>query len=366
VPRQLLILLSCLAAQLLSAMLFPENTCAKRLPPHRTFLMGTSRWPPDLTAEAIQTVDSFLSRHADLVSIHLDNGVPWEEAAKNRPFPPKMQHDLDYKRPANHKLFVSITPMNVERNDLAPSCDAAGGFLALDWWRNKSFNSSEVKQSYLNFARRVVKTMHPDYLAIGIEVNVLLSKNPAKWPQFIDLERSTYYALKKEYPSLPIFVTLDTLHLLGMADKADSNQQKVAARAILNTSDILALSVYPFMNPTLMRPCPNNFLDFALSYGKPIAVSESGYSSKQVSYNGIDLAGSDENQCRWISYLLTQAQLHAYVFVINYASTDYERLVNKLPNSVRELARIWSYTGLQDENFSPKKALGIWDMYLTM
>jgi hypothetical protein len=41
-----------------------------------------------------------------------------------------------------------------------------------------------LKKAFLNLVLQVIEAMHPEYLAIGVESNVLLSRNPAKWTGF--------------------------------------------------------------------------------------------------------------------------------------------------------------------------------------
>jgi hypothetical protein len=50
--------------------------------------------------------------------------------------------------------------------------------------------------------------------------------------------------------------------------------------------------------------------------------------------------------------------------VITYATTDFEKLCEKLPPPVDDLARIWAFTGLQTSDRQPKPALAVWDAYL--
>jgi hypothetical protein len=61
-------------------------------------------------------------------------------------------------------------------------------------WNTLAINSIEVKTAFTNYARRIVDTMQPDVLAIGIEHNVLLTSTPALWPALKELHRHVYDA----------------------------------------------------------------------------------------------------------------------------------------------------------------------------
>jgi hypothetical protein len=53
-----------------------------------------------------------------------------------------------------------------------------------------------------------------------------------------------------------------------------------------------------------------------------------------------------------------------YEFIINFATTDFEKLCAKLPPPIDDLARIWAYTVLQTSDLKPKPALVLWDAWL--
>jgi hypothetical protein len=123
------------------------------------------------------------------------------------------------------------------------------------------------------------------------------------------------------------------------------------------------MSVYPHMSLEVPRPVPANFLDFATRFKRPVAVAESGMSSQDVdmrSYSTL-LRGSDADQYQFTELLLKSAARDYYEFVINFASTDFERLVARLQPPLDDLARIWAYTGMQTSDKRPKPASVVWD-----
>lgn len=102
-----------------------------------------------------------------------------------------------------------------------------------------------------------------------------------------------------------------------------------------------------------------------VKYGKPVAVSECGMTSKDVTLKShqFTLFGSPEEQTSFVQTLLERATRDRYRFVINFATTDFESLYRKLPPAAGEIASIWMYTGLQDETGSLKPAGVVWDRY---
>ena len=76
------------------------------------------------------------------------------------------------------------------------------------------------------------------------------------------------------------------------------------------------------------------------------------------------MRGSEADQLQFTELLLETAAENEYLFVINFATTDFEKLCEKLPPPLDDLARIWAYTGMQTSDKSPKLVLAEWDAYL--
>jgi hypothetical protein len=335
-------------------------------PETRPFLMGFTRWPSDLTIEGFLTAQDFAHSHGDVVSVMFIGGIPWPEAFTARPFSKDVQDNLAYRPPAGIKLFLSISPLNKDRRDIAPYWGEKENLPLPAPWDRLPLNGPEVKRAFLNFALRAVEAMKPDFLAVGIESNVLLSHDPAKWEQLKELHGDTYTAVKQRHPKLPVFFTTEVLHYKKLAAEARDKDQEGEVAELMKHSDVFAMSVYPHMSYGVPRPVPADFLDFARKFGKPVAVSESGMTSRDVELKAfkLTLRGSDADQQQFTDLLLKTAARDRYEFVINFATTDFEKLCAKLPPPVDDLARIWAYTGMQTGEKKPKPALAIWDAYL--
>jgi len=214
------------------------------VPLTRPFYMGFTRWPADLTLEGARTAEEFAHEHGDIVSVMFIGGVPWPEALEGTPFSPDVQKKLSYRPPAGKKLLLSISPPNEDRSDLALYWGAKDNLPLPEPWRGRELNSPEVKKAFLAFCLRAVKAMAPDYLAIGIESNVLLSKNPAKWEELKELHRETYRAIKQRHPKLPVFFTTEVLHFKKLASEARGSDQEGEVAILMKHSDLFAMSIY--------------------------------------------------------------------------------------------------------------------------
>ena len=336
-----------------------------RGPATRPFLMGFTHWPADLTDEGLAIAREYAHAHGDIVAVMFIGGIPWPEAFDGKAFSKDVQENMNYRPPAGKKLFLSISPLNRDKRGLAPYWGETDNQPLPADWNREALNSPRVKRAYLNFVLRAIDTMRPHYLAIGVESNVMLSRDSARWQQLKELHRETYSAIKKQHRSLPVFFTTDVLHYKQLTRDAKGTAQEKEVADLMRSSDLFAMSFYPHMSAEALRPVPAGFLDFAKRFKKGIAVAESGMSSRPVdlrSYN-TTLYGSDADQLQFTEYLLKTAARDGYEFVINFATTDSDRLVSRLRPQAADLARIWAYVGMQTGDKRPKPASAAWDAF---
>ena len=325
--------------------------------------MGFTQWPADLTDEGIAIAREYAESHGDIVSVMFIGGIPWQEALDAKPFSKDVQDNMNYRAPAGKKLFLSISPLNKDKRGLAPYWGDSENQPLSKPWDKEPLNSPRVKKAFLNFVLRAVEAMHPDYLAIGVESNVLLSRDRVKWQQLKELHRDTYNAVKTLHRTLPVFFSTEVLHYKRLTRDAKSSDQEKEVADLMRYSDFFAMSIYPYMSSEVPRILPQNFLEFANRFRKTVVVTESGMTSRNVELRsyGTVLYGSDADQTRFTELLLKSAARDNYEFVINFASTDSERLVNRLRGQMADLARIWAYIGMQTGDRRPKPASAVWD-----
>jgi hypothetical protein len=335
-------------------------------PVSRPFRLGFTRWPSELSLHGIQQADEFLAQHADLVSIMFIGGIPWQEALDGRPFSQDVQKQLSYHRPNGYELLLSISPLDQDRRRLAPCWGEKDNQPLPAEWAQRPFNSPEVIDAFTRFVLRSVEALKPDYLAIGIESNVLLSHDQKAWQDYKEFHRAIYDTVKKAHPQLPVFFTTEVNHYLQRAAEARGSPQQEEVAELMKYSDVFALSCYPHMSYDTPWPIPDDYLAFARDLGKPIAVSETGMQSREVTVFNLKLRGSEADQRQYYDVLLRTAQRDNYLFVVTFATTDFEKLVAQLPQQARDLAMVWAYTGLQTSAGRPKPALELWDRALAL
>jgi hypothetical protein len=236
-----------------------------------------------------------------------------------------------------------------------------------------------VKTAFLNYVTAAVEALRPTHVALNVEANILLAKAPDKWTAFKDFNAFVYTALKQRYPQLVVFSTIQYEHMLGLTEESRSLALQLRdsytdvlegeVRALLQHSDLVAISTYPFIieNNRYVRPDGRLDLDYyerayalGRTLGKPVAFEQTGYISRDlyVASRDVTVPGSEAAQRLFVEHLLRDAHTENVAFVINFIGTDYGTAYG-----TSDGAMTWAYTGLWHEDGTPKAALASWDAY---
>jgi hypothetical protein len=306
-------------------------------PSPRSFALGFTDFPHARTVEAVNAALAVIRRDADLILLHFDDGVPWEEALAGTPYPASLEADLSRRAvstPPGHVRYLAVTPI--------------------------AFDDPMVVDAFTAHCERMIATFDPDYFAYGIEANMLEFLAPEKWPAFVRLASAVYSSLKASHPSLPIFLTfqVDFLH-------AAPSTQTAAIQQVLPSTDVLAASSYPYANdpdPGALRA--NHFGALAdMAPGKPFAVAETAWPGEDVTAPyPVVIPSSEEDQQAYVERLLSDADRLSALFVCWFFTRDYddfwEAELRHSPDA--NLIRLWKDTGLYRGDGTPRPALESW------
>jgi len=345
----------------------------------RPFRLGFTAFPHEASLEGVEEAFRILRDDADLVTLHHDDGLPWPEALASDGngidnYPEAWRADWQGKKerlPPTHELLVSITPIAISRDQLALYNDGTGGQPLSSIgapWDGADFTHPGVVDAYIRHAMNTVAFFRPDYLLVGIEVNLLQKQAPELWPSYVALQQQVYTALKARWPSLTVLLSFTALDMLEGLTDADSSLQVQALRQVESYSDYFGMSLYPYLTALLTDPVPEDlFARLADLSALPYAVAETGYYSEFREFDfgdGLTLttAGTPAKQQAWIERLLSEAERRQYRFVVNFVGRDYDALCAQIQCS--EVDRIWEASGLVDEDGEDKPAMAVWRSYL--
>jgi hypothetical protein len=361
--------------------------------PTRAFAMGFTPFPydyssdPTTAATILDNVYTKLANDADLIAHHFDNGIPWNAALTDTyPYDAHIMSDWQTrfdKTPASDAMYVAITHLNADRTGLAKLRDTADDMTLTSPFAGYAaagdFNNPDVETAYLNYCKRVIAFFNPDYLAIGIEVN-LLRKNTdaATWARYVALNHYVYTHLKALYPNLTIFVSVSPIEAIEgyvgpsaefSGDPAGYAASQVSAiNDVLADSDDYAISLYPYMSVFYNSAIPTDMLDnlFALS-SKPIVIAETGMLAKNiditVNSTTLTFTGSDTAQNDYLSLLLQKANDYHAQFVNWFILQDYDQLCVAL-GGCTDTQNLWRNTGLYDSAGNSRASYTTWTQWL--
>ncbi len=333
----------------------------------RSFSMGFTPWLYDFTPTAIESTYSYINSHSDIISHHLEQGIPWSEALAKKSYHANLMWEWNFRKistASNLKVFVSISPLNQSRTGLADSWGSSAHMPLPAAFAGKRLNDPAVKQSYLNYAESVISFFAPDYLAIAVEANELYFNNSPAWADFTELYIETYTALKLRHPDLPVFFT-SSLHAMNQMRK-DSDLVWNELSMLWNYSDIAAFSFYPYMQYPLDLKDPVAILRKVRDYtDKAVAISESGYPAQTIEYPGLHHIPADERlQGEMLFRMLIQAYVDKYVFYVAWAHRDFDQLMTTLHLPI--VSALWRDTGLLSETGEARFSSQIWDAFYNL
>jgi alpha-glucosidase len=363
------------------AVFSPAADYARRVP------AGFNSLPPSFTSQGWQQAYAALVGHADIVSHTQQDAVPWVQAltsANYRDYSAYLQSFWDLFVAADSAVvpgmprYLMLNPIDPSSyTGLAPQWDNQITFTLPAPWNGYNFDNPNVKTAFVNYVTAAIEAMHPTYVALNVEANILLAKAPDKWAAFKDFNAYVYSAIKQRYPNVIVFSTIQYEHMLGLTE--ESRALKIALRdtyadvlesevkALLQYSDLVAISTYPFIIENNRYARPDGSLDpdyYARAYAiadelkKPIAFEQTGYISKDlyVASRNVTLPGSDVRQRQFVTQLLHDSHVENVSFLINFIADDYGTAYGTSGPSMT-----WAYTGLWREDGTPKPALADWD-----
>jgi hypothetical protein len=328
----------------------------------KNFDLGFTSWPYAPTIESVDATYNFIADNSDIYCEHIDNNIPWNSWINDLPLPIEFTNnitDRQSRKIPNTKLVVSVSLLNLERNDLAFDYDG----LTPNY---TSMNDLHIENAYFQHIKYIVNQLNPNYLIIAIEINELLKNTPSKWDEYKLLMLNVKTRIQQEFPSLSISESI-TLHNLYEPDVPNPQQYIDELVNYANTMDFVSISFYPYFKGLKTNEEFQNVFNFLHDrINKPIAFAETGHLSEDLIVNayGISINGNENEQKNYLEKLLLNAQEENYEFVIWWTHRDYNELWNTFPLELQDLGKLWISTGIINEDGAEKEAYSTWQIVL--
>ncbi len=354
---------------------FINFSCSKNnenvVPEQRSFYMGTTPWPADLTFAEVDKTYQFINDHCDIVSHHFDDGVPYEEAFTNSTMPNSLLENVQTRKTktaTGKKVFLSVAALAINRTSKALYYNNATTNNTIKaYWEQLPFDDSKVVTAYLNYISWLIETFHPVYVNYGVESNGQLwnASDFAKYKSFL---AQLYPQLKIKYPDIPFFISF-------IVD--ESSQGFNYANQLPQYSDFIGLSAYPYVGVsssangnTDPQNFPANYFDKFINIAptKPLAFAETGYIAQDLlipAYN-LNKQGNTTWQKAYLEKVLQLCNDKKAKLFIWFCPKDYDGLITTLHNQggvsqeTFDLLAIWRDIGLIDENDTKRPAYESW------
>lgn len=320
----------------------------------RSYFMGFSIIPPrpDVSV-AIRSAEMWTKR-ADAAIMHLD--VPWALLlAGTSPQDALRKDGIDlehYYRAKHLRLIVTIDVTNgLGRESEAPALVAA----------HRSITEPAVQQLYRSYVRAVVEMLHPDYLGLAAETNLIRAVAPGSvYNAVVRMTNDAAADVRRlrSATALPLYVSVQVETAWG---KLGEQRPYVGIDRDLRDFpfvNLLGLSSYPYLGgfKTPAQIPVNYYARLRGSRALPVMVVEGGWQSESV---GGVFKSSREMQA---DYIARQAQLLEEAKAIGVFQLSFTDLdLRGFPKPVPGILVLFDALGLVDVNLKPKPALDTWD-----
>jgi len=319
--------------------------------PPRTYRMGFSSFPPrPELALLVQTIDLW-SQRADMGLVLTD--PPWDSLLAGRSPDSLVRNNqlgiANYYRSKGLRVVASIDATN----GLDRSADAAALVAA-----GRSLTEPAIQQLFRNYAVALDTLVHPDYLALASETNLVRAAAPAAlYGALVTAANAAAADVRAVDPSAKLFSTVQVEVAWGALGGSGTFVGIAQDRADFPFDDILGLSSYPYLGGfSEPEAVPLDYYSRLVETAPlPEMVIEGGWTSQSLG----GIVSSPDKQRRYLARqmrILDQTQAIG-VFQITFTDID----LAAWPQPPGSVLPLFAYLGLVDIDFQPKPALAEWD-----
>ena len=314
----------------------------------RGFRMGFLALPKDSSWKNYEETFKETSKYGEVIAIK--RTPPWEEFMTNAIISEQTKDltilEKDLVEQNNLTLVFAIDPWDsaVQRTRIHQ--------LPTDYDPRKGILDTRLQTALSNYAIYVATNYEPDYLIIGVEINMLAIRSPQQFAAFVDLYEKIYRDIKKIKPEIKIFPTFQLEDLYGLLDLQD-NRSWESVEIFSGIMDVLAISTFPYLTDidSTQSLETNYYLSLQQRFPGEIMIFEAAYPSKSV--DTYPLIGTEGDQDTFIKKLLNDAEIGSFSTIIWLAPLD--PFIANIDDN-----KIFRDVGLKKKTGEPKEAWHSW------
>jgi len=321
---------------------------------HRRFMMGFSAIPPRPDTSIVLPTLMLAAQHSDAGLIQLS--IPWtvllaDTAAATEVRVVRLPL-VDYYRATGRSVVVALDVTDgLNRSAEAPELVAAG----------RSITDTAVQRLYREYVAAVDSILHPDYLSLAAETNLIRLAAPAPvYAALVTMVNAAAQERAAAVSTTPLLVSVQVEVAWGRLAGGGAFVGVGQDLADFPFMEALGLSSYPYLggftDPDSLPP--DYYSRLTSTAPLPVIVLEGGWTS--VPAGGA--IGSPGMQARYIgrqALLLDHADA---VGLFQITFTDLQLSALSLPPG--SILPLFAYLGLVDTLLVPKPALAAWDTVL--
>jgi hypothetical protein len=322
--------------------------------PARSYRMGFSAVPPRADTALLVPTLTLSTQHSDAALVQLS--IPWMVLLGGTSAAQEVRVVrlplANYYRGVGQPITVALDVTDgLNRAQEAPDLIAAG----------RSITEPAVQQLYREYVSAVDSILHPEYLSLAAETNLIRLAAPAPvYAAVVAMAGAAAAELRARSTDSKLLVSVQVEVAWGGLQGGAPYVGIAQDRADFPFADVLGLSSYPYLGGyTQPEDIPLDYYS-RLVEGEPLpeVVLEGGWPS--VAAGGV--SSTPELQARYIrrhAEILDAAQAAA-VFQITFTDLD----LSASPPPPGSVLPLFAHLGLVDSALAPKPALAVWDSVL--
>jgi hypothetical protein len=312
--------------------------------------MGFSPLPPRNDQSTVLPALELWTQRADAGIMHV--ALPWTALLAGSSATAEVQRDplnvANYYRGKGLSVVVTLDPTNgLDRSAEAPDLVAA----------HRSLSEPAIQLLYRQYAAAIASLIHPDYLGLAAETNLIRAVAPAPlYAAVVQASNAAAQDLTTAGAAAKLFVSVQVETAWGKLPQAAGYVGIARDRQDFPFVQAIGLSSYPYAAFVEPEDVPLDYYSrIHGETGLPVLVVEGGWTSASVS----TVESSPDKQRR---YLMRQARLldaadARYVFQLTFTDLDLSSFPPPQPANLSFFASL----GLVDADLHAKPALAVWD-----